>query len=448
MLVAALPGCGDSSPPPGSQADLAGAAIDMAVASRSYASEKIAGCGQAGFQSQLAVAGDGTTVGVVTIADTAQKGTCKLLDRDPMEVPAYDLCFAESAAGGAFATSKVSSEHYLSLTGVALGYGAQGTAWVAYTGNAPGVMQADQRCGATNLLLKSGRGGTWGAGRAIATSSQSGGMPPDQMASCIQDVCNSGDATGYWPALAMSAGGDPHLAFRDIHFGFATDDFASSDVEYAPGPNFGLFTVDVARGGGLYTRIGLTKAGRAAIVHYIADRKDSIGIWLDRDTDKGWTATRISKARAGEMLGFGVGKNDLHALAYYDIDGARLVYMESADGATWSSPVDVDTDGITGMYPSLAFGPDGEPAIAYYRCRDYDPMNRSCDRERDGLMLARREGGRWNVESVSAKSGLFDGLYPSLGFTGAGKAVIAYQIRSFDPGSNTSSQSLYVAREE
>lgn len=444
-----LSGCGSSSPPPGTQADLTGAALDMAVTARSYVSEKIAGCGESGFQSQLAVAGDGTTVGVVSIANTTKKGMCKLLDRPAMEVPSYDLCFAESSGGGAFAKSTVSTENYLSLTGVALAYGPQNTAFVAYTGNAPGVMQADQRCGATNLLLKSGKAGAWGAGRAIATSSQSGGVPPDQMANCIQDVCNSGDATGYWPAIAMSAAGEPRLAFRDIHFGFATDDFSSSDVEYAAGPAFSIFTVDVARGGGNYTRLGLTKAGRAAIVHYIGERKDSVGIWFDRETDTGWTATRISKARAGEMLGFAVGPGDLHALAFYNEDGARLTYLESTDGVTWSSPVDVDTDGVTGMYPSLAFGPDGQPAIAYYRCRDYDPMNRSCDRERDGLMLARRDGaGRWNVEAVSQKSGLFDGLYPSLGFLASGKAVVAYQIRSFDPGSNTSSFSLHVAREE
>ena len=447
LLFAAPGGCG-SSPPPGTQADLATDSPDMAVSSRSYTSTKIPACGQAGFQSQLAVSADGKTVGVVSIANTTMKGTCTLQGRPPMDVPAYDLCFAESSGGGAFATSKVSSERYLSLNGVGLAYSSTGDANVAFTGNGAGVPEAQFRCGASNLILRTGKGGTWAAARTIATGSQSGGLVPDQMANCIQDVCNSGDATGYWPAIAIAPSGLLGLAWRDIHFGRDTDDNSSSDVEYAAGPGFGSLTVDVVRGGGQFTRLAYTAANRPAIVHYNGDRKDATGIWIDWDSGSGWKSARISKARAGEMLGFAIGPGDLFALAYYDQDGARLVYLESSGGTTWSDPVDVDTDGVTGMYPSLTFDPGGQPAIAYYRCRDYDPVNRGCDRERDGLMLARRSGGRWNVESVTARSGFYDGLYPSLGFAEGGKAVIAYQSRAFDPGSNVTTFELDVARED
>ena len=446
-LPAVVCSCG-SPPPPGTQADLTSAPPDLAVATRSYTVEVITPCGQAGFQTQIAVAPDSSTVALVSMANTPRKGTCTLLMRPPMDVPEYDICLGESKAGAPFVVTQVSSERYLSFTGVALGYSPAGDTYVAYTGNAAGVMQADQRCGATNLLLRSGKGIMLGAPRTIATSSQSGGLVPDQVASCIQDVCNSGDATGYWPAIGFSPGGVPSLAWRDIHFGFATDDFASSDVEYAAGPGFTSLTVDVSRGGGSYTRLAFSKAGQPVVAHYNGEREKSTnGIWVNQNTGGAWVATRVTGARIGEMLGFAIGPSGLYALAYYDADSARLVYLESMDGVTWSAPVDVDTDGITGQFPSLAFDGGGEPAIAYYRCRDYHPMDRSCDRERDGLLLARRAGGRWSVESVSARSGVFDGIYPALAFAG-GKAVIAFQVRSFDPGSGNNSFSLDVARED
>ena len=450
--LSSLGGCPPGSmPPPGMQADLAVDKPDLAVALHTYSTEKLGGCGQSGFQSQIAVA-PGGAIGIVSIANTKAKGTCTLLMRPPMDVPTYDLCFAEAAApGAAFKIGKVASAEYLALTGVALAYDAMGTALVAYTGNGPGVKQADQRCGATNLLLRSGTGGVFGAPKVVATGSQSGGLVPDQKANCIQDVCNSGDATGYWPAIARSGAGQVLLAWRDIHFGFATDDFASSDVEYAEGPGFAALTVDVARGGGSYTRLALDQAGKAAIVHYNGEREKSTnGIWINHQISGAWKATRVTGARIGELLGFAIGPSGLHALAWYDADGARLVYMESMDGESWSTPLDVDTDGITGQFPSLAFDGNGEPAIAYYRCRDYDPMDRSCDRDHDGLMLARRAGGsagRWSIESVTAKGGLFDGIYPALAFAG-GRAVIAYQTRGYDPGSGTSSFELDVARED
>ena len=185
------------------------------------------------------------------------------------------------------------------------------------------------------------------------------------------------------------------------------------------------------------------------VVHYNGEREKSTdGIWLNQDTGGGvWAATRVTPARIDGALGFAVSPMGVFALAYYDADAAKLEYMESMDGQSWSAAVDVDADGITGQFPSLAFDDSGEPGIAYYRCRDYDPMDRSCDQNRDGLMMARRVGGAWQVESVRAQPGLFDGLYPALAFI-KGKAVIGFQIRSYDPGSNTNAVELDVAREQ
>jgi hypothetical protein len=159
-----------------------------------------------------------------------------------------------------------------------------------------------------------------------------------------------------------------------------------------------------------------------------------------------WMAKKVAAAKIGEQLGFGVSPAGLHAVAYYDEDMLRLRYVESADGLTWSAPSDVDTDGNTGQHPSLAFDAAGEPAIAYYRCNDYDPRDRNCNQDKDGLYLARRAAGKWIVRKVQAQGGVFDGLYSAVGFVG-GKAVIAFQERSFDASSATSIVSLRVGRE-
>ena len=110
--------------------------------------------------------------------------------------------------------------------------------------------------------------------------------------------------------------------------------------------------------------------------------------------------------------------------------------------ATWGTPVSVDLNGTTGFYPSLAFDADGDPAIAYYRCNATTGTN--CDPTQDGLYLARRQGGTWSPEPVHTDPAVTDGLDPALAFVN-GQAVIAFQITSFDPASQTSSSSWWVA---
>jgi hypothetical protein len=156
---------------------------------------------------------------------------------------------------------------------------------------------------------------------------------------------------------------------------------------------------------------------------------------------------KIVPATIGEQLGFAIGPTGLHSVAYYDSLALKLEYVESMDGTTWTMPVDVDTDGNTGQYPTLAIDAAGEPEIAYYRCGDYNPMNQNCDQGKDGLKLARREGGRWRTYDVAHDTSLFDGLYPAIGFVG-GKAVIAYQSKVFDPSAMTSTLTLNVARQQ
>lgn len=449
LLLVWPPGCSSSPESGGVQHDLAGTSTDLASTPRTYVHEVIAGCPRGGLQTQMAAAPDGVTVGLMTISQTTKMGTCTPVGRQPEPVPLYDLCFAEWS-GTAWKAATVSTEAYIAPNGVALAYAPDGSgAAVAYNGNARGVPPAMFRCGASNLLLVTGKGGQFGAPRAVATSSQSAALVPDQASTCIQNVCNSGDAVGYWPAVSFPGGAaSPAVAYRDLHFGFAMDDFASSDVEYAPGPGFSILTVDVARGGGSYNHLGF-RSGLPVIAHYNGERNLATdGVWVDRDSGGGkWTSTRISEARVGEVIGFAVSAAGVVAVAYHDADDLSLKYLESHNGSDWSRPEVVDNDGVTGQFPALAFGPDQQPAIAYYRCRDYDPGKKSCDSARDGLMLARRGAGGWSSEKVVARAGVTEGMYPALAFS-RGKAVIAYQSLTFDPGSNSTTVALEAAREQ
>jgi hypothetical protein len=451
VCCAAAVGCGGGSPSGdgGSNGDMP-AGVDMASGPPTFKSSPIPGCKQGGTQTVLVTQGQKVAIATIDeptpLCDPTNGGpnctACMIPMRATSYVQNYDICYAEST-GGAFTTSIAATSDYIALLGVGMALDPSGNPVVAFNGGGP----AARRCGATELMLTTGSGGTFGAPQTIAMNSMSAGVVPDQMAACIQNVCNSGDCTGYWPAIAIDSGGVQAIAWRDLHYGTAMTDFDSSDVEFAQSPGYSDLTVDVSRGGGSYMRIAYTPSGKVAIVHY-NESDQGAGIWINHQLPSGtWEAVHIVTGKVGEQLGFGVSPGGLHAVAYYNPTLLKLQYVESMDGTTWTAPVDVDTDGNTGEYPSLAIDAAGEPEIAYYRCGDYSPTNQNCDMGKDGLKLARREGGRWRTYDVSKDTSMFDGIYPAIGFVD-GKAVIAYQTKVFDPGSNTSTLTLNVARQQ
>jgi hypothetical protein len=233
------------------------------------------------------------------------------------------------------------------------------------------------------------------------------------------------------------------VAFRDLHFGFANTDLASSDVEFALGDTYSVYTVDVARGGGTYNRLAFSPTGKAAIAHYSLDFQPAV--WLDYQTAQGWSSQKLFTGKVREQLGFGISAQGLYAIVYFDDTKKLLMYRESTDGATWLAGDYVDRDGLTGYYPSLAFDDQGNPAVAYYRCGDYG-VGDGCDADKDGLYLAVRRQGTWQTHKVLGDAGIYEGLYTALAFVG-GKAVIAYQSSYYDPVAGASKVSLHVAKE-
>ncbi len=403
-----------------------------------FVEEEITGCDQGGTQAVIATSGN--TVALASLAVRSTTQTCMTMN-GPGQVSVYGVCYAEST-GGPFTAKTVTEQQYLAVTGVGLGLSPAGQATLAYTGGPPAAL----RCGASDLVIVQGNGGNFGAEQTIAAGSMSGGLVPSMAPQCLQNVCNSGDATGFWPAVAHDASGGLLLAFRDLHFGFAADDFQSSDVEFARGSN--VLTIDVARGGGAFMHVASSPTG-AVVAHYNGERDSSInGIYVHRETAPGtWEVQRAADAKIGEMFGFAVSPAGKMAIAYYDQATVRLRYVESGDGSSWSAPADIDTDGRIGQYPSLAYGPDGEPVVAYYRCGDYDPRSTSCDNNKDGLYLLRRRGAQWQRQKLRDEPGVFDGLYPALAFSN-GKAVIGFQVRSYDASTMQNAVTWHAMREQ
>lgn len=431
-------GCSSSDEAPRATTIDGGTGGADAAAGVPFKVQALEGCGAAGTQAVAAVSG--AKVAFASLAPTTKSTPCTTMN-GVSEVQVWDVCYAASQGQGQYKTTVVTSQPYLTPTGVGLAFDPAGEATLAFTGGGP----ANLRCGAAELFFAKTAGGTFGAPTKVASGSQSAAVVPEQAVNCAaQDVCNKGDATGFWPSIAFDPSGRPAVVFRDLHFGFATDDFASSDVEFAPGPGFSLLTVDVARGGGTYLRLAFTPAGKAAVAHYNADNNPSI--WINRETDAGWQSQKLADGPIGEQIGFAVSDKGLFALAYYDKGSSRLRYMDSSDGATWSAPSNVDLDGSTGFYPSLAFDASGDPAIAYYRCNAKGPSEPNCDASHDGLYLARRKGGKWQVQAVRTQDGTFEGLYPALAFVN-GKAAIAFQAKSFDPASQKNTVTWWVAEE-
>ena len=99
---------------------------------------------------------------------------------------------------------------------------------------------------------------------------------------------------------------------------------------------------------------------------------------------------------------------------------SRATYLEGVnynlqyavnDDSGWTSTT-VDSDGLTGLYTSLAFDAGGRPAISYY-----DFIN-------DTLKYACYDGSEWIALTVDSTARV--GIYTSLAFAPNGHPAISY----------------------
>ena len=122
-----------------------------------------------------------------------------------------------------------------------------------------------------------------------------------------------------------------------------------------------------------------------------------------------WLVTTI--ATGGQYNSLAFGPDGYPAVSHYSATSAILRFSRY-NGSTWTT-TNVDTNTFVGTYSSLAFAPGGQPAIAYY------------DATNTNLKYARYNGTTWAIETVDNNAGNV-GQHASLGFNGDGRAVIAY----------------------
>ncbi|HEY3354669.1 MAG TPA: hypothetical protein VGQ83_15560 [Polyangia bacterium] len=461
LLAAALLalGCGESTSvtPDGGQRDAA-VHPDGPAPSRLTWSFLTVDEANAGHQPEIAQAPDGS-LAVAYFRRAASAGTCTRLT-PPVPVDRWDIVYALEQADGTFSTEVVTTVNLLTLEGLALSFDGGGNAGIAFMGGAEG----QYRCGGSDIMLAKRSG----AGQWSVTTVDTSGVATPAIAADVtccanyQNYCNAAaqDTVGPWPGLAF-CGGEALVAYRDIHFGgWAQDDEAKSDLEFARGSGgFTLATIDATCGGGTYTRMLTDDACQPVIAHYNKFShscddcgRSSAGVWVTSYDGAAWhRANVVPDVSLGYKLGF-ARDGGRYGLAYYPPRQSRpsleqkLWYVNSADGVLWDAPEIVDQQGDTGQSPSLAFDPAGRPAIAYYMCRNqYDPDTSDCDLGRDGLKFAVKTTV-WETVLVKNDPGTYDGRYVSLAFDKTGMPAIAYQASSLDPATTEVVNALVVAR--
>jgi hypothetical protein len=171
---------------------------------------------------------------------------------------------------------------------------------------------------------------------------------------------DSSNTTNNWrvnPSLKFTPGGQPAIAYCDV---------VNDDLRYAVfnGASWQLTTVDPQGDTGDDPSLAFTPEGQPAIAY--SNSTGELGYAV--------LAGSTWKTRTVESNGFSGGfwpslkfsPGGYPAIACM-AGGAppRLSYV-SFNGATWqSSVVSIDSDSFIDARPSLAFTPDGQPAVAF-----------------------------------------------------------------------------------
>lgn len=363
----------------------------------------------------------------------------------------WDLVYAEEQASGWQFETAVQTLSQSAPPGFDFALATDGTPLLAAITGVP--ITLPMYCGAHDVgLFTRDAPGSWSEQTLVSTSGEAASGEP---------ASDAGEIIGYWPALAIDGGGNPAVAYEDVHFGgIQNDDFERADLEITIGGS--ARPVDVGVGAGKFNRLLFDPDGRPVIVHYnpvMQELDNRTGLWVTRSEDGGttWDSVRLFSAplvNPPDAIFDGDGGLQV---AYYDPGRGVPVLASLTDDAMftsfndgWQETTIGDARFDEGYDPSLAVDGSGRLALAYFRCARTDMQNLgSCDSQEDGLVLLHRasDSDDFTIEEVDSGEDVGDcGRSPSLIFEGDGRLAIAYVCQGRD-GDTLIDQVRFARRE-
>lgn len=222
------------------------------------------------------------------------------------------------------------------------------------------------------------------------------------------------DVAGYstWPSLAFSPSGQAAIAY------FSSLNHALRFATLNPDGTWAIETVDTVFGDcapSLVYRFSQPAISYASTTYPTGDTSNplrAMNYALRRGGVPPWTITTFAPGGYGSSLAFDASR--LAGISFFDKDRA-LGYVHSAD-SSWSSWVGSTVDGLgNGYFNSLAFGPSGQPAIAY--------SSTGSGGANDSIKYAVFDGSHWSSKTVGDGDG-----WCTLAFTASGDPAISYVL--------------------
>ena len=332
--------------------------------------------------------------------------------------------------GAAWAVERVAEPIVLGEPqGLMLSVDPAGTPVIAATTGDPYANGPILYCGVNDAgLYRRQAAGNWTIETVATDSGQAASGEP---------ASDFGYVVGMWPSVTFGPSGEMLYAWKDVHAGgLQNDDYQRADAEASV--DGALTVVDVGRGGGSYTNVAFDGAGRPVVVFYnpqTAVMDSPQGLWAKRSSDGGqsWEEVRLHVGQTGERPQVLVDGEGRLVVVFYDAGAGKPKLATLTDDAAfgdisaWSFETFGDNRYDEGYFPSAALDPDGNLAVAYYRCARATKGLGNCDPNDDGVILAWRDGTFWDREIVD-EGGIGNcGEYAALAFDGEGRAVVAYR---------------------
>lgn len=227
----------------------------------------------------------------------------------------------------------------------------------------------------------------------------------------LTTVDGAGDV-GYETSLAFGPDGQPAIAYYDV---------TNSALKFARfnGSTWNVITVYDYLDVGRYSTLAFGPDGQPAISFFEASGGGNL--MFTRSTGSNWpivfpiTVIPIDAlGNVGSHTSLAFGPDGQPAISYYDQTSGNLKFVRYSVGPGWTFST-VDDGGVSddvGQYTSLAFGPDGQPVISYYDVTNGD------------LKFARYNGYNFNVFVVDSTGDV--GSHTSLAFGPDGLPAISY----------------------